>query len=83
MAIATTFTTVYMLRRTLWLIYRVYFAVFGWIILKGEGEIDLAKEVQDVVLMVSEHITFFEGGPLTYRVIALVVDIIFVTEEAE
>lgn len=81
MAIATTYTLAYFLRVAGFHIYGVYFLILGFITVKGNEEIDVAKEVQDFMIMTSEHVTFYEGGPLGYRILALTLDIFFITEE--
>lgn len=81
MAIATTYTLAYFLRIVGFHAYGIYFALLGFITVKGNEEIDVAKEVQDFMIMTSEHITFYEGGPLGYRILTLALEIFFITEE--
>lgn len=81
MPIAATFVLAYYLRIVRFVGLHLYFVVFGFVVMHSDDEIDLAKEVQDFCIMVEEHVTVIEGGPIITRIIALLIDAIFITEE--
>lgn len=64
--------------KTYFLALSAYFAVIGFVAINAKEEVDLSIELNDLAHMEAPH---FEAGPITVRVIAILINVFFVSED--